>query len=67
MIGILQCINGGELFIRISNSNLIFEGFKFKLLILWLTIGIDVILTVADTLLARPKIPQLIIEGKLNA
>ncbi|MVX64924.1 hypothetical protein GKZ28_14610 [Clostridium chromiireducens] len=66
MIGILQCINDGGLSIKVSSSNLIFEGFEFKLFILWLTIGIDVILTVADTLLARPRIPQLIIEGQLN-
>lgn len=69
MIGILQCINDGGLFIKISSNNLIFEEFefKFKLLLLWLTIGIDVVLTVADTLLARPKLAQLIIEGELNS
>lgn len=56
VIGIVNCVNTQELVIVINKANLLKTNFQFKLLYLWIFIGIDVVLTFADTVLARPPI-----------
>ena len=55
MIGIVDCILIDELKVVVSNKYIAFQGISFPLVWLWGSIGIDVALTITDTIIARPQ------------
>lgn len=53
LIGILNCVDKSELIIEVSNKMMLFTGASVKLKYLWITVGLEVLLTTADTIVAR--------------
>lgn len=59
LIGVINCVAiGDELIIQISKNNLVFRNVEFKLVTLWWSIGAEVVLTIADTIVAQPGLSR---------
>lgn len=67
LLGALECVKISELLIKVSEKYIILQNKSFPLKWLWYSIGIDVILTFLDTVVALPKYSKIGAQEKVSA